>query len=125
MGERDQGRKGSLVTVGYCTPLSQVKPVDEAIYIQLQEVTRLQELILLGYFNHLDVCWKSSMASCRQSRKLLECIEDNFLSQVIYGPTKGSEVLDLFSPVQVNRLVTSVLEAAWSSVSMQWLSSCS
>jgi len=86
MGERDQGRKGSLVTVGYCRPLSQVKPVDEAIYLQLQEVTRLQELILLGYFNHLDVCWKSSMASCRQSKKLLECIEDNRLSQVIEHP---------------------------------------
>ena len=33
--------------------------------------------------------------SCRQSRRLLECIEDNFLSQVIDGPTREEAVLDL------------------------------
>jgi len=33
--------------------------------------------------------------SCRQSRRLLECIEDNFLSQVIDSPTTGDPTLDL------------------------------
>jgi len=32
--------------------------------------------------------------SCRQSRRLLECIEDNFLSQVRYTPTRGDAILD-------------------------------
>ncbi|KAK4827894.1 hypothetical protein QYF61_022317 [Mycteria americana] len=35
------------------------------------------------------------MASCRQSRRLLECIEDNSLSQVIDSPTRGDVILDL------------------------------
>jgi len=47
------------------------------------------------YINHADIFWKSSMASCRQYRRLLECIEDNILSQVIDGPTKGDAILDL------------------------------
>ena len=55
----------------------------------------MQALVLLGDFNHPNICWKSSMASCRQSRRLLKCIEDNFLSQVIDSPTRGDVILDL------------------------------
>ena len=33
--------------------------------------------------------------SYRQSRRLLECIEDNFLSQVIDSPTREDAILDL------------------------------
>ena len=35
------------------------------------------------------------MAGGRQSRRLLECTEDNFLSQVTDSPTRGDAVLDL------------------------------
>ncbi|PKU47054.1 nedd4-binding protein 2-like 2 [Limosa lapponica baueri] len=35
------------------------------------------------------------MASCRQSRRLLECIGDNFLSEVIDSPTRRDMILDL------------------------------
>lgn len=35
-----------------------------------------------GDFNPPNTCWKSSTASCRQSRRLLECIE-NFFTQVM------------------------------------------
>jgi len=35
------------------------------------------------------------MVSCRQSRRLLECIKDNFLSQVIDSPARGDAILDL------------------------------
>jgi len=35
------------------------------------------------------------MVSCRQSKKLLECIEDNSLRQVIGGPTSWDAMLDL------------------------------
>ena len=39
--------------------------------------------------------WKSNTASCRQFKRLLECTEDSFLSQVIDGLTRGDIVLDL------------------------------
>jgi len=35
------------------------------------------------------------MASCRKSKKLLECVEDNFLSQIIDTPIQGDAILDL------------------------------
>jgi len=83
---RDQGSKGSLLIGIYYRLPDQAAAVDEAFYLQLQEVSQLQVFILLRDFNHPDICWKSSMASCRQSKKLLECIEDNRLSQVIEHP---------------------------------------
>ena len=38
---------------------------------------------------------KISTASCRQSRRLLECMEDNFLRHVMDSPTRGDAILDL------------------------------
>ncbi|PKU46875.1 nedd4-binding protein 2-like 2 [Limosa lapponica baueri] len=55
----------------------------------------IRGLILLGDFNHPDICWRNSTANCRQSRRLLEFIKDNFLSQVINSPTIGDVILDL------------------------------
>ncbi|GAB0206984.1 hypothetical protein GRJ2_003164000 [Grus japonensis] len=54
-----------------------------------------QALILLGDFNYFDICWKSSTTSCNQSRRLLECIKDNFLIPVIESQTRGDVLLDL------------------------------
>ena len=75
---RDRGNKGNLVVGVYYRAPDQGEPIDEAFLLQLQEASRSQVLILLGDFNHPDICWKSSTASCRQSRRRLECIEDNF-----------------------------------------------
>ena len=49
----------------------------------------------MGDFNHLDICWDSGMAGGRQSRRFLDSAEDNFLVQVIDGPTQGEALLDL------------------------------
>jgi len=56
--------------------------VDKAFLFQLQEALHLQALILMGDANHTDVCWESNMVGCKQSRRVLECMEDNFLVQV-------------------------------------------
>jgi len=52
----------------------------EAFFLQLQETSQTQAFSLLGEFNHPDIYWKSITASCGQSRRLLECVEDKFLS---------------------------------------------
>ncbi|KAK4821784.1 hypothetical protein QYF61_002200 [Mycteria americana] len=71
------------------------EPIDEAFFLQLQEASCSQALVLLEDFNHPNICWKSSIASCRQSRRLLECIEDNFLTQVIDSLTRRDVIPDL------------------------------
>ena len=81
----------------YYRPPNQGEPTDEAFLLQLQEASHSQALILLRDFNHPIICWKSSRVSCRQSTKLLECTEDNFLSQVIDSPTQRDAILDLLT----------------------------
>jgi len=65
------------------------------------------------------LCWKRSIASCRQGKRFLQCIEDNFLSQVIEGPTGGCNS----GPVIHQCKWTSGLEAAWAVMTILWLSS--
>jgi len=74
---------------------NQREPIDEASVLQLQDTLHLQSLVLLWDFKHPNICWKSSMVGCRQSRILLEYIENNFLNQVIHSPTRGDVILDL------------------------------
>ncbi|KAK4807857.1 hypothetical protein QYF61_007763 [Mycteria americana] len=76
-------------------PPYQGEPIDKAFLLQLQEASRSQALLLLGDFNHPDTRWKSSTASCRQCRRLLDSIEDNFLSQIIDSPTRQDATVDL------------------------------
>jgi len=42
-----------------------------------------------------DILWKNIMVKCRQPRRLLDCIEDNYRSQVIDSPSRADAVLDL------------------------------
>ena len=82
--------------VGVCyRPPDQEEAVAKAFLLQLQEVSRLRALVLMGDFNHPDIFWDSGMAGGRQSRRFLESVKDNFLIQVIDGPTRGEALPDL------------------------------
>ena len=52
-------------------------------------------LVLMGDFNFADICWEYNLAQKKQSRRFLECMEDNFLMQMIREPTRGAAPLDL------------------------------
>uniref|UniRef100_A0A8B9FNR1 Reverse transcriptase domain-containing protein n=1 Tax=Amazona collaria TaxID=241587 RepID=A0A8B9FNR1_9PSIT len=54
----------------------------------------------MGDFNHPDICWRDGTARHKQSRRFLDCVEDNFLLQVIEEPTRRGAMLDL---VLINR----------------------
>lgn len=60
-----------------------------------QEASCSQSLILLGDLNHTDVCGESRMAGSKQSRRLLESIEDKFLFHVLDKPARGEVLPDL------------------------------
>ncbi|GAB0204681.1 hypothetical protein GRJ2_002933700 [Grus japonensis] len=49
----------------------------------------------MGDFNHPDICWRDNAAERKQSRKFLECVDDNFLLQVVEEPTRRRTMLDL------------------------------
>lgn len=49
----------------------------------------------LEVFSCSDICWRDSTAGHKQSRRVLENIDDNFLIQVIEGSTRRDYLLDL------------------------------
>ncbi|TRZ08586.1 hypothetical protein HGM15179_018522 [Zosterops borbonicus] len=83
-----------LLGVCYC-PLNQEEEVDNLFYKQLENVSGAPAFLLVGYFNLPDIVWELNIAERRQSRKFLECIEDNFLLQLVKEPTRGGTMLDL------------------------------
>ncbi|CAM2116169.1 unnamed protein product [Caretta caretta] len=92
---RGENNKGDvMVGICYRSP-DQEDEVDEAFFGQLIEVSRSQALLLMGDFNHPDICWESNTAVHRQSRKFLESVGDNFLVQVLEEPIRGRAPLDL------------------------------
>ncbi|PKU48684.1 glycerol kinase [Limosa lapponica baueri] len=94
---RIKGRTGAGdVTVGVCyRPPHQSDREDEALYRQIGAALCSHTLVLMGDFNHPDICWKDNTAGHMKSRKFLECVNDNFLLQMIEEPTKKGAVLDL------------------------------
>ncbi|GAB0187276.1 hypothetical protein GRJ2_001192900 [Grus japonensis] len=52
-------------------------------------------MVLMGDFNHPNICWRDNTAGYKQSRRFLGCIDDNFLLQVIEEPTRRGAMLDL------------------------------
>lgn len=52
-------------------------------------------LVLVGDFNFPDICWIYNTADREQSQRFLECVGDNFLTQLVKEPTRGSKILDL------------------------------
>ncbi|GAB0203608.1 hypothetical protein GRJ2_002826400 [Grus japonensis] len=84
------------IIAGVCyRPSDQGDQADEALYRQIGAASCSQALVLMGDFNHPDICWRDNAAERKQSRKLLECVDDNFLFQVIEEPTRRGAVLDL------------------------------
>ncbi|GAB0203506.1 interleukin-6 receptor subunit beta [Grus japonensis] len=78
--------KGSTGTgdiiAGICyRPPDQRDRADEALYRQIGAASCSQALVLMGNFNHPDICWRDNTAGHKQSRRFLECVDDNFLLQ--------------------------------------------
>jgi len=74
---------------------NQDEEADEVFYKRLAEVSRSLALVLVGDFNLLHICWECNTAERKQSRRFLECVEDNFLTQLASEPTRGGASLHL------------------------------
>jgi len=84
------------ITVGVCyRPLNQDEEVDKILCRQLGEVSRSLPLVLLGDFNFPDIFRIYNTVDREQSQRFLECVGDNFVTQLVKEATRGSKILDL------------------------------
>ena len=51
--------------------------------------------LFLWETNFPDICWKYNTAEWDRSRRFLECVGDNFLTQLVSEPTREGALLDL------------------------------
>ncbi|KAM9590503.1 uncharacterized protein ACIBXB_005763 [Morphnus guianensis] len=80
---RGKANKADIV-LGVCyRPPDQVEETDESFYKRLAVVSESCARVLVRDFNFPDVCWKYNTAVSKQSRRFLECVEDNFLTQLV------------------------------------------
>lgn len=88
------GMGDTVVGIYYRLP-AQDEEVDEAFFRHLIVASQLQALVIVGDFNYPDICWKAYSASHPQSRRFLQCIDDNFLMEMVDEPTRRGALLDL------------------------------
>ena len=87
---------GAGVVVGvYYRPPTQDREGHEIFYRYVGEMSRSLALVLVGDLNLTDICWKYNVAERDQSRRFLECVGDNFLTQMVREPTREGALLDL------------------------------
>ncbi|KAK4832995.1 hypothetical protein QYF61_027019, partial [Mycteria americana] len=75
--------------------LGRTKSKHQAGWGQTTWKTALQRRTCFKDFNLPDVCWKNNAAERKQSRRFLECMEDNFLTQLVSESTREGIPLDL------------------------------
>ena len=104
---RIKGRAGMAdVIVGvYYRSADQEDEVNEAFYKQLEVASQFRTLVLMRDFNHPVICWVSNMARHARCRHFLQCVEDNFLMQVVEEPTRRGVLLDLVLSKKVSGIL--------------------
>jgi len=85
---------GDNIVDVYYRPPGEQEEVDEAFYKQVKVVSQSQALVLMGDFSHPDICWKDHTRHT-QSRRFLQSIDDNFLTQVVEDSMSRGVLLDL------------------------------
>lgn len=84
-----------IMEICYRTP-NQNEPANEMFCKQL-EVSWPLAHCLIGTFNFPEVCWKYTTAKSKLCWRFLQCVEDNFLRQMVRQPTREDGPLVLFS----------------------------
>jgi len=73
---KGKGATGDIAVVACSRPPNQEDQADEALYRQIGVASCSQALVLVG---DLDICWRDKTAGHKQSRRFLDCVDDNFL----------------------------------------------
>lgn len=86
---------GESTLVGVCyRPPDSTQINDKALYSLVNKVGQEQNVVIMGDFNFSELDW-GKMELIDYSHPFLECIGDNFMSQLVDKPTRGSNYLDL------------------------------
>jgi len=94
---RVKGKAGEGdIVVGFCYRLpDQEDRVDEALYKQIGAASHPQNMVLVGDFDHPNICWRDNTAGHQRLKKFLERVDGNLLFQIVQEPMRRGAMLDL------------------------------
>ncbi len=75
-------------------PPKQQATDDATLYEEIHTITQNRQSIIIGDFNCSNIDW-TTMHGDRRGNRLLEMLEDTFLTQVVTQPTRENYLLDL------------------------------
>ncbi len=87
------GNKKLLLAIVYRPP-KQMRTDDTALYEKIKSSIRNITAVVVGDFNCPSINW-NSLQGDQEGSRLLEMVEDSFLSQIVTQPTRGNNILDL------------------------------
>ncbi len=67
---------------------------DTALYEEINSITQNKEAVIIGDFNCPNVDW-NLIHGDQEGNRLVEMIEDAFLTQIVTQPTRENNILDL------------------------------
>ncbi len=94
------GNKKLLVAIVY-RPRKQMRTDDTALYEEIKSSIRNKNAVIVGDLNCPSINW-NSMQGDQEGSRLLEMVENSFLSQIVTQPTRGNNILDLVSTTDTN-----------------------
>ncbi len=87
-------RHYKLATGTVYRPPKQQAADDESLYEEIQTITQNKQSAIIRDFNCSNIDW-ITMNGDKEGNRLLEMLEDSFLSQIVTQPTKESNLLYL------------------------------
>ncbi len=90
-----QTSKRKKLTIGtvYRPPKQQAAD-DAALYEDIQAMTQNKQSVIIGNFNCPKINW-STMTGDQEGNRVLEMLEDTFMTQIISQRTRKNNILDL------------------------------
>ncbi len=87
--------KHNKMTIGtvYRPPKQQAAD-DAALYDEIHTITQNRQSVIIGNFDCSNIDW-TTMHGDREGNRLLEMLEDTFLTQIVTQPTRENNSLDL------------------------------
>ncbi len=87
------GNKKLMVAIVYRPP-KQLLTNNTALYEEIQFTIRNKDEVVVGDFNCPNINW-NSMHGDQEGSRLIEMVEDSFLSQIVTQPKRGNNIFDL------------------------------
>ncbi len=89
-----KAKKTKITIVTIYRPTKLQAADDTVLYEEIKSVIHNKQTIIIGDFNCSNIDW-ASMNGDQDSNRLIEMVEDSFLTQTVTQPTRGDNILDL------------------------------